>query len=266
VGRLSIFAKGNLDVRDSLHSLKLGGRVAWNGVNEIIRQRFPGAVVRLRHETGSRSDALLAADGQVPEDLIRRRPPLGPHTLEAQFGQALFEARDDIIVLSIQPDLMVPLVRHRTDGYRFYPNDWQTWPEDDRAWLRREFDPIEALDAETSMGNFAGIIERIRSRSTAPILVYNISAVVPGEAVHAHQGLGDILSTRIRRFNLALIELSEATGVSIIDVDTVLARAGAERLKLDAVHLTPDGCRLVAEEVVRVIEDLGLLPPPDRAP
>jgi lysophospholipase L1-like esterase len=116
------------------------------------------------------------------------------------------------------------------------------------------------------MGNFAGIIERIRSRSTAPILVYNISAVVPGEAVHAHQGLGDILSTRIRRFNLALIELSEATGVSIIDVDTVLARAGAERLKLDAVHLTPDGCRLVAEEVVRVIEDLGLLPPPDRAP
>jgi hypothetical protein len=136
---------------------------------------------------------------------------------------------------------------------------------EERAWLRQAFEPVEAMEVAASMSNFARIIERIQSRSTAPILVYNVSAIVPGEAVHAYVGLGDIFSTRIRRFNLALTELSAATGISIIDVDAVLARAGADRLKIDAVHLTAEGCRLVAEEVVRVIEDLGLLPPPERS-
>ena len=69
----------------------------------------------------------------------------------------------------------------------------------------------------------------------------------------------DTFATRIRRFNLGLADLSERTGVSIIDVDSLLARAGADRLKLDALHLTAEGYRLVAEEVVRVLEDLGLL-------
>ena len=265
MGRLSLFAKGNLDVRDSLHSLRLDGRLAWNGVNEIVRERFPGTVVRLRHETWNRSDALLAADGRIPEELSRRRPPLGAHPLEVQFAPALFDAKDDVIVLSIQPDLMVPLARHRADGYCFYPDHWRSWQSEEKAWLQREFDPAEAMDVATSMNNFVRIIDRIRSRSTAPILVYNVSAIVPGEAVHSHLGLDEIFSTRIRRFNLALTELSAATGISIIDVDAVLARAGAERLKLDAIHLTPDGCRLVAEEVVRVIEDLGLLPAPGRS-
>jgi lysophospholipase L1-like esterase len=76
--------------------------------------------------------------------------------------------------------------------------------------------------------------------------------------VHCLQGLGEIYATRIRRFNLGLADLSEATGISIIDVDAIVARAGADRMKLDAIHLAPDGYRLVAEEVVRVLEDLDM--------
>lgn len=109
------------------------------------------------------------------------------------------------------------------------------------------------------MTNLARIISRIRGRSIAPILIYNVSSIIPGEQVHDYEGIGEIFSTRICRFNLALIELSQQTGVSIIDVDGVVARAGADRMKLDAVHLTGDGCRAVAEEVVRVLDDLGCL-------
>ena len=58
---------------------------------------------------------------------------------------------------------------------------------------------------------------------------------------------------------MGLIELSERTGVSIVDVESLLARKGADALKLDPVHLTPTGYRLVAEEVVRVLGDLGVL-------
>jgi lysophospholipase L1-like esterase len=76
-------------------------------------------------------------------------------------------------------------------------------------------------------------------------------------------GLGETFSTRIRKFNLALTGLSEESGISIIDVDAIVARHGATRLKLDAVHLNPKGYALLAEEVVRVLDDLGVL---DTAP
>jgi lysophospholipase L1-like esterase len=106
------------------------------------------------------------------------------------------------------------------------------------------------------MNNFERIVTRIRERSAAPILVLNLSAVVPGDTVHCHLGLPETLATRIRRFDLGLAELSQRTGISVIDVDAVLARSGAMRAKLDALHFTADGCRAVAEEIVRVLDDL----------
>jgi lysophospholipase L1-like esterase len=107
------------------------------------------------------------------------------------------------------------------------------------------------------MDNLARIVAGIRRRSEVPILIYNVSSVDPGDSIHCHQGLGDVFATRIRRFNLGLIELSQKTGISIIDVDSIVARGGADRLKLDPVHLTAEGYRLVAEEVVRVLDDHG---------
>jgi hypothetical protein len=72
VNRLTLFAKGNLDLRDSLHSLRLGETLAWNGVNEIVRERHPDWTIRLRHETWARSDALLEAAGVAPDELAAR--------------------------------------------------------------------------------------------------------------------------------------------------------------------------------------------------
>jgi lysophospholipase L1-like esterase len=78
--------------------------------------------------------------------------------------------------------------------------------------------------------------------------------------VHCLQGLGEIYATKCRRFNLGLAELSEGLGISIVDVDSILARSGADRLKIDAMHLTPEGYQLVAEEVVRILVDLDVMP------
>jgi lysophospholipase L1-like esterase len=261
VKRLSLFAKGNVDVHDSLHSCVVAGELQWNGVNDILRQRHPGTLIRLKHETWTRSDALLAARGRVPDELKARELPLGAYPLDSQFSTALFETRADAIVLSIQPDTATGLLRRRGDGFLFYPNDSVRWPPADRAWLSGAFEQVAQLDVEASMANFEQIVERIRLGSEAPILIYNLSPIVPGEMVHCLQGMGETFATRIRRFNLGLADLSERTGVSIIDVDSLLARKGADRLKLDAFHLTAEGYRLIAEEVVRVLEDLGLLEP-----
>lgn len=260
MNRLTIFAKGNLDVRDSLHSLRIGGTVVWNGVNEVVRERYPGLVVRLRHETLPRSDALLRATGTVPAALSGRTLPLASFPFASQYSSAIYAGDADVVVLSLQPDLTVELLRHRRDGFLLLPNGFENWPADDRRWAREEFVPTGLLDVGIAMASFEAIIARLRERSSAPILIYNVSSVVPGDTVHCHEGLEELLSTRIRRFNLALAELSQRTGISVIDVDRIVARAGADRLKLDALHLSAEGCRLVAEEVVRVLADIGSLP------
>ncbi len=257
--RLTLFAKGNVDVHDSLHSCRIGGQLLWNGINEALRVSHPGCLARLKHETWTRSDALLQSNGTVPEAIGSRKLPMGAYPLESQFSHALFETKADAIVLTVQPDTASTMVRHKRENFLLYASESPEWSKEDQQWLRSEFEPAASLDAAQSMANFHAIIEKIRKTSEAPILIYNVSPITPGEAIHCYQGFDEVYSTRIRRFNLGLIELSEKTGVSIIDVDALLARRGADELKLDAIHLTPPAYRLIAEEVVRVLADVGAL-------
>jgi lysophospholipase L1-like esterase len=228
-------------------------------VNEIVRERFPECTVRIRHELYTRSDALLAATGVVPEELQARQALLEPYVPETQFSRALFETKADAYVLSIQPDIMTALYRHNGGGYMLYPSNQESWPAADRSWLQDNFAFLGMLGVESAMRNLELLIERIRSNKNAPILVYNVSSVVPGESVRNYADFPESLSARIRRFNLGLIEVSERTGISIVDVDTLVARAGADRTKIDTLHLTPDGARLVATEFVNALEELDLL-------
>lgn len=258
--RLNIFAKGNLDVHDSLHSLRLGGEVRWNGINELVRERNADFKIRVRHETSGNSEALLNAAGEIPDGLAERSLPLDPFTLKSQFGRTLFECEADAYILSIQADIQFKVTRHRRAGYFFSPYNVVQWSPADREWLRAEFELGELLDTDRSMANFETIVSRLRAARDVPILVYNVSSIVPGETIHCHTGMDDILSTRIKRFNLALVELSQRTGISIVDVDRIVARHGAGAMKLDTTHLTEHGCRAVAEEVLRILEDYGCLP------
>jgi hypothetical protein len=259
VRRLNLFAKGNVDVHDSLHSCRIGGEVRWNGLNDVLRGRAD-AVVRLRHETWTRSDAILEASGTVPSEIAERQLPLGSYPASGQFSTAVFNNTADVIILSILGETATTLMKHNSAGFLFYPSETDKWSQADRDWLKSDFTRRDLLDAAASMNYLRQIIDRIRERTDVPILIYNVSSIVPGETVHTLQGLGEIYSTRCRRFNLGLAELSEELGFSIVDVDSVIGRAGADTFKIDAMHLTPDGYRLVAEEVVRVLDDFGLIP------
>jgi lysophospholipase L1-like esterase len=150
-------------------------------------------------------------------------------------------------------------MRNRKEGYRLYTSELSQWASQDQQWLKDDFERTEPLDVAASASNLSAIVGKIREQSESPILVYNMSPLVPGETLHCYQGMEETYSTRVRRFNLALIELSEKTGISIVDVDSLLARKGADALKLDPLHLTAAGYRLVAEEVVRILEDVGVL-------
>lgn len=255
--RLTILAKGNADVRDSLHALHEDGAVAWNGVNIVLRERHPGWTARVIHETMTRSDAVLAACDRPPPVIAGPGIPLGPFPITSQFATRLFDSGADIVVLSIQADVMNQLAVAQDDGHLLYPYGVDGWPDDARQWLRRHYAPAPPLAPAEAIAALDRIVARIRAAGDPHILVYNLSPILPWERIHRYRGLGETLTERIRRFNLALADLSRDTGISIVDVDAVLARAGAARLKLDAVTLTAGGCRLVAEEVVRILADLG---------
>lgn len=257
--RLTILAKGNADVAASLHMLREDGTVTWNGINEALRQRGEATRARVVHETMARSDAWLASSGEVPAALAQRELPLGAYPPAMQFSSRAWEAAADVVVLSIQPDVMNRLVRHRGDGHLLYPHDVDRWPEGERTSLGECYEPVPPLTPEQSMAGIEQIVVRLRQVGDPAILVFNMSPFVPGELLHSHAGIAETLGNRIRRFNLALCDLSRRTGISIVDVERILAGAGAERLKLDAVSFTAEGCRLVAEEVVRVLGELGRL-------
>ena len=257
--RLNLFAKGNLDVHDSLHSLVLDGQVRWNGINVLLRERGSPVTIRLRHETSTGSAAVLQATGTVPSELADLQLPLSPYPLNVQFGRTLFDTVADAYILSIQPDVQVKPGRHRRAGFLFYPQNFADWPEQAKGWLRSDFDPTRRLPVDEAMSNLHAVIRGMRAVHDAPILIYNMSSVMPGETIHCHAGMEDLFSTRIRQFNLALVELSRQTGISIVDVDHLFAWHGASALKFDTTHFTETGCRLVAGEVLRILADCGLL-------
>jgi hypothetical protein len=257
--RLTIFAKGNSDVADSLFACEdRNGR--WGGINEALRTRGSDWRIVLRHETLTRSDALLQAEGEIPEAL-RRLPFAWPYDAANQFSATLFDGSADAYVLSIQPDVTMKLARHKVTGRVFYPGAPGETPPEVRAWLKAECEVAPLLTPEESRDNFKAVVARLRQRSDAPILVVNLSTVLPGDGAYVYRGIESALTTRIKRFNLGVVELSEETGVLVVDVDRLVARAGADRLKLDSVRLNVEGSRFVAEEVLRVLNSVGRLLP-----
>jgi hypothetical protein len=257
--RLTILAKANADVRDSLYAQVENGIVAWNGINSALAGQLAAPKIRVLHETMTRSDAVAGLRGAGAPAGLDRTLPLGPFKPAAQFSTRLYEGGFDAVVLSIQADVMHRLARHRADGHLFLPHGAGDWDAADREWLISHYDEAPPLAPEQSMHFLARLARRVRRARDVPILIYNLSPVLPWERIHDYRGTDETLGERIRRFNLALIGLSRAEGLSIIDVESIVARLGVAEAKRDAVILTARGCAGVAAEVVRVLGDLGCL-------
>lgn len=258
--RLNLFAKGNVDVSDTLYGQRIPGQPIWGGINDVMRASGRQVTVRVRHETSIGFAALADARGAVPDDVAGRAALLGPFTPAAQFSEAAFAAEHAALVLSVQADLAIPLLRHRTHEYLLHPYQLARWPAADLAWLKSNFVQLPAPAIETSIEDLARVIRRYRQGSQAPILVFNLSSVIPGESIHCYHGAADSTSQRIRRVNCALVDASAELGFSIVDVDRIIAEHGARHLKFDPIHFNVPGCRLVCEEAVRILDDYGVLP------
>lgn len=264
---LRIFARGNVDVRDALLWSRVGGQLQWNGINEVLRVRHPGTIAKVRHETCARLD-LVPLPGETlpgPPPELARRFPSGAHPIERQHRTAMYDAPADVVVLSMQSATTNALVRHRREGWLLLPDELETWDAESLAALKRDFENAGLAPLETVIERLERLVPAIEDRLGAHVLVFNLSPIVPGERVHCWVGAEESLALRVRRFNLALAELSARLGFSIVDVDRICACAGADRVKVDLFHLTAEGYRLVAEETVRILEERGWFDAPAEA-
>jgi hypothetical protein len=251
-----IFAKGNVDVRDSLLFSRVGDRVEWNGINEVLRVRHPDAIAKVRHETCARLD-LIPLPGELLAAPLAEQVktlPCHAHPADSQHHTALFDGSSDVVVLSLQADVLNSLVRHRRDGWLLLPDGYSGWDARSKDWLRSECENAGLAALETTLRSLRRLVPVIEQRLGAHVLVYNLSPLIPGEWIHCWAGAEDSLGLRVRRFNLALAELSAELGFSIVDVERIVASTGV-RIKIDLPHLNAEGWRLVAEEVVRILED-----------
>lgn len=256
--RLCIFAKGNNDLVDALFGCedRLG---RWDGINQVFRDRGLPVRAKVRHETSIRSDALLMATGHIPEALAHL-DMARPHDLSSQFSDRVYGDDGDVIALSLQADFHVRLFRHRQSGALFYPRTLQGNVPELQAWMRAHCESAGLPTASEAMVSLRAVIARIHERRpSVPVLLLNIAEFVPGDQVYHLGALPENLPMRIKQFNLAAMELTRLPNVYMVDVDRIIAGHGAARLKLDAVRVASEGSKLVAEEIVRILSEIGVV-------
>jgi len=109
------------------------------------------------------------------------------------------------------------------------------------------------------MNNLAAIVAKIRERSEVPILIYNLSPIIPGDRIHCYAGLGETFCIPHPQVQPGARGAFRKQRNFDHRCRHDRGAAWRRRVKLDAVHLKPQGYSLVAREVVRVLDDLGVL-------
>jgi len=257
--RIQLFLKANADLRDPIYGARFPDGEQWGGIGAAFRDLHWPVTARIRHETLVGLYSLAENEIAIPADVESRQALFGSFPPSLQYSAALFNAKYDAILLSIQADVVASPALHVSTGRRFLLNGERNWPNSDLAWRREAFSGLQLISPEQTMEDLGGVVVRLRQSSDAPILVANMSAVVPGENVHSYLGLPETLSHRIRRFNLALMDFAQAMDISIIDIDRIVAQGGTERLMIDPIHFTFEGCRRIAQETARILEDCGVI-------
>lgn len=244
-----VFVKGNGDVHASL--------VAEGRLREAVRRAHEPLDVEVLHQPSSRFDLIL-------QQLDRSGVPpavaeLGDAFVAAQWSGALFESRPDVVVLSLEPDLAHEVFRHRSEGWLLAPplGFERSWPAAKRRWLEERFEPLGRAGVEASMTSLLRLVAEIKARLEAHVVVFNASTVDPDDRTSNFRGVAETTPLRIHAFDRALMEVSVLEGISIVDVDRRIGELGAGRHVEGALRYSAEAQRALAEELARVLADIG---------
>lgn len=150
---------------------------------------------------------------------------------ELESGSAtMLDAEPDIVVLSIADDV--------------------------RVLASRGANSEEAV--QNVKADLVSIVDLIKQKLGAHVLVANASTIDPDDATHNYHGLeADPLPLQVHRLAHMLVGVSHEEGISIVDVDRLIAEMGAVDNVESAISYGPAACAVIAGEVVRILEDYG---------
>ena len=263
--RTRLFIKGNQDLLDSLLSRDHGGNVLVRGLHERLAEKFDGRFqLELTTEPHLRSDLALQqlAGLEVPQDLRGQGFP--NDFVASHFHSRIFDAGADIIVLSLIPEMHNQPWKHNDAGYLLVPpQDWRSsWSPSQQDWLNHNFSPLGQQTAEDFKEHFTRLMHLLKGQTEAHVILFGCSNVDPQDHTYKYHGHStDTPSQRADRFNLAMFELSHAEGLSVIDVDRLVAELGARRNVSALFHYSPEVHAAICAEFLAVIEDVGFFHP-----
>jgi hypothetical protein len=244
-GSLRIFLAGGEDLSRSLLEAGAGQPRLRADLVTVLKDTYGSScALEFRHETGGRSDVLLQhLDGRPePQDLAQYGLAGG--------GQGLWDGAWDVIVLTLESEVLAPPWRHRQSGHLAYASSEASPPAD-------QFERAGLLSAACSKENLSRLIAAAKQRLDAHVVIFNCSTIDPDDNVHNYHGIEDTTALRIHRLNLALMELSCQEGISIIDVERLISEMGGERHVLAPCRYSDEAYEAIGQEFLRVLADIG---------
>ncbi|MCI0645767.1 MAG: hypothetical protein L0346_12910 [Chloroflexi bacterium] len=255
-----LFLKGNEDLVASLLARPEGGTVLDHAFRDWVGEKYDGTVaVQITHEPCWRADLLLQQlEGvSLPDEL--RQQGLDDDFIAAQFQSRLLEGPVDVVALSLQPEIAHELWQHRQAGYLLYPPPgWeQRWSPAQRRWFQEQFTPRGHITVAEFRQSFTRLVRYLKDELKAQVIVYGCASFDPDDTSHNYYQVADTLALRAHRFNLALIELSRQEGISLVDVDRLLAELGGRAHVRRVFEYSPEAYQAIGREFLRIVEDSG---------
>lgn len=117
--------------------------------------------------------------------------------------------------------------------------------------------PSDELTAAIE-ADLVALIQGIKQKLGAHILVANVSTYDPGEPPVSFAGYAaEPFVLRAHRLDMLAVTVSHREGVSIVDVDRLLAEFGSDGNVTGPATYGPAAQAVIASEVVRILADYG---------
>ena len=248
------------------------------GCKEMINEVLNGTccIYKDGEIAGSRSDFILQTLNEKPREFLDelvRKLKIPEHYFRPEVFEPTFsvpeigeEFTKSVVFFNIGPDIVRNIYRHRETGILVDPGGWWLNQSMEQvlgdlstvAWFRSNFDNIGRMDLQTFSENYGKMIDLVRKRVGAPVVILNIPTVEPGKLIHNYQLVRDPLVKRTREFDVALAELSRKLDFPIVDLDRIMKKAGIGKQK-DFAHFSPELTPIIAREVFGIMSDLGIM-------
>ena len=258
---ISVFLKGNEDLADSLLAIGEGGQKLANGLRQRVNEAYEGRFeVEIFQEPSGPTELLLASSSPSSSGHYCLAGSEGnPSLMDLAPPTRLFQHASDVVVFSLEPEITRPLWSHKKTSFRVSPHPgWEReWSPDQKQSFSDHYEPQGLVPVERFRQGFARLAAEIKERMAAHIIVFNCFTFDPDDHTRSYFGVQDTPALRALKFNLALIDISTEEGISIVDVDRVLAELGGASHVTNAFRYSPQACELIRDEFFRVLQDIG---------